>query len=81
MVFGDRLRMLREEKELSQEELVKHFEVDRATISRYEKGNRQPDFSTSDKLADYFNCSVDYILGRSDQRRPEDQPPMDHLFR
>ncbi len=40
--------------------------MDQASISRYETGEREPDLKTLVLLADYFNVSVDYLLGRTD---------------
>jgi len=68
MFRGDRLKKLRLEKNLTQEELGKIFNVSHATINRYEKGVHQPDSSTINKLAEFFNVSTDYLLGRSDIR-------------
>lgn len=68
MFKGERLKLLREEKYLTQEELGKAFNITDATINRYEKGLRQPDTETLKKLADFFNVSVDYLLGRTDIR-------------
>lgn len=43
------------------------LEITRASLSHYEKGRRKPDFETLTKLADTFNVSVDYLLGRTSQ--------------
>ena len=40
-------------------------------ISAYEKGKREPDIETLKEFADYFNCTIDYITGKSDIRNPE----------
>lgn len=66
-----RLRELREEKGLSQKELGKMFNVAQNTISNWEKGAREPDKKTLVKLADFFGCSTDYLLGKD----PDPQPP------
>ena len=71
MFSGERLRKLREEKGLSQKDLAKMFNVKDPTINRYEKGHRQPDTETLIKLSDFFECSTDYILGKSDMRNYE----------
>lgn len=39
-----------------------------ASLSRYEHGRREPNLDTLLKLADYFGCSVDYLLGRTNQK-------------
>ena len=41
-------------------------------ISAYEKGKREPDIETLKEFADYFNCTIDYITGKSDIRNPEE---------
>lgn len=64
-MFGDRLKELREEKEMTQEELGKLLNVSRQTISGYEAGAIEPSISNLIKLADIFNISLDYLLGRT----------------
>ncbi len=68
--FGMRLRSLREEKEITQEELGKLFSVTKTAISLYESDKRFPDQDTLIKLAAFFNVSVDYLLGVSDEKGP-----------
>ncbi|BAD74778.1 transcriptional regulator [Geobacillus kaustophilus HTA426] len=72
-VLGDRLRKLRQEKKLTQEELGKKINVTKVSISGYENGNRTPDTETLQKLADFFNVTTDYLLGRTDHPNPPDQ--------
>lgn len=67
-MFGDRLKELREEKELTQEELGKFLNVSRQTISGYEAGSIEPSIKNLIKLADIFNVSLDYLLGRTKER-------------
>jgi HTH-type transcriptional regulator, competence development regulator len=69
-VLGDRLRRLRLEKKLTQEELGKKINVTKVSISGYENGNRTPDTETLQKLADFFNVTTDYLLGRTDNPNP-----------
>jgi len=66
VMFGDRLKNLRKELNLSQEELGKKFNVNKGSVSNWENDNRNPDFNTLNKIADYFNVSIDYLLGRTD---------------
>ncbi|HHT71761.1 MAG: transcriptional repressor LexA [bacterium] len=61
-----RLREQRELKKMTQGELGKIFGVDRATISRYETGDRDPDSELVRKFADFFGVTTDYLLGRTD---------------
>lgn len=66
--FPERLKQLREEKEWTQEYLGKLLGFSDATINRYEKGLRSPEPETLSKLADIFNTTTDYLLGRTDDR-------------
>ncbi|AJA42884.1 XRE family transcriptional regulator [Clostridium tetani] len=67
-MFGDRLKELREEKELTQEELGKFLNVSRQTVSGYESEAIEPNIGNLVKLADIFNVSLDYLLGRTKER-------------
>ncbi len=64
MLFYSRLRQLREQHRLSQKDLAAFLGVTRQAIASYELGKREPGFNTLIKLADYFNVSADYLLGR-----------------
>lgn len=66
--FGSRLRNLREDSNLTQTELANIFKVTPPSISQYEKDVRSPDYSLLIKIADFFNVSVDYLLGRTNVR-------------
>jgi len=70
MFDGECLKKLREEKGLTQEQLAKIFNVKDPTITRYEKGQRQPDTETLIKIAKFFNVSVDRLLGNCDDIGP-----------
>lgn len=64
----DILKELREEKNLTQDEIAEKLSLTRQTISRYETGNIEPPFSTLVKMADIYNCSLDYLGGRTKDR-------------
>lgn len=66
MDFGTRLTALRKQKKLLQADLANKIGIARATYGAYEQGTRQPDFDTLEKIADFFEVSTDYLLGRSD---------------
>ena len=68
-VFKDRLKLLRENKKISSKELADALNVDVATISNYESGRRNPKNETLLQLADFFNVSIDYLLGRTDDEQ------------
>ena len=71
--LGKRIKFLREQKELSQLELAKILNISNSTLSQYEAGNRVPGDDIKNKIADYFNVSVDYLLGRTDDPIPYTQ--------
>ena len=64
-IFGDRLRELRKEKRLRQDDIAVDLNVTRQTISKYERGERQPDYCMLIKIAEYFQVSIDYLFGRT----------------
>ncbi len=68
--LGKRIKLLREEKELSQLELAKILNISNSTLSQYEAGNRVPGDDIKKKIANYFNVSVDFLLGRTEERNP-----------
>lgn len=71
MRFGDRIKELREEKGITQKELGKTVYISDRVIGYYETNNRFPkDERTLNMLADYFNVSVDYLVGRTIVRKP-----------
>ena len=61
-----RLKQLREQKKISQLKLAMDLHMNQNSISRYENGEREADYATLIKLADYFNVSIDYLLERTD---------------
>ena len=65
MSFSERLRALRKSANISQQTLGDAMNVTKVSISGYETGNRKPDTETLQKLADFFDVSTDYLLGRS----------------
>lgn len=64
-MFGEKLAELRRNKKLSQYELAEKLGFSRGKLANYEQGTREPDFETLELIADYFNVSIDYLLGRS----------------
>lgn len=72
-IIGERIRRLRREKDISQEQLGKMLNVGKTTISNYETGYSSPDNETLKKLAEIFDCTTDYLLGRTDIRNPADE--------
>ena len=63
-----RLKKLRKMKKISQLKLAMDLNMNQNTISRYENLEREADYETLIKLADYFGVSIDYLLGREEER-------------
>jgi len=63
---GDRLRKLRENKKMYQEDLAKKLNVSKSAIGMYERDEREPNDETLIKMATFFSCTTDYLLGHSD---------------
>lgn len=72
-IFAERLRILRERHEMTQEELAERLHLSKKTISAYETGRAQPTLSTLAKIADILNTTADYLLGTTDDPRPQRQ--------
>jgi len=67
MNTGSRLAFLRDQRGLTQEELATSLGISRASLSHYEKNRREPDTETLSKIADLFQVSIDYLVGRTQQ--------------
>ena len=63
-----KLKELRQSRNISQLKLALDLNTNQNTISRYENMERQADYETLIKFADYFNVSLDYLLGRTDKK-------------
>ncbi|WP_035571563.1 helix-turn-helix domain-containing protein [Halonatronum saccharophilum] len=68
-MFKERIRKLRKENKLTQQQLADKIGVGRATIAGYETKGKEPGYDTLSKLAEIFNVSVDYLLGRTDNKQ------------
>lgn len=65
MDFSQRLRELRKQRGLTQEELAKELEMAKSSISMYENGKRKPSFEVLELFADFFNVNLDTLYGAS----------------
>ena len=65
-----RLKDLREDHDLTQEKLGQAIDVPQRTYSYYENGKRMIPPEVLSRLADFYHTSVDYLLGRTDQKEP-----------
>ena len=61
-----RIRHLREDKDLSQQTIADFLNIQQRTYSRYETGEREPGIDELINIANYFNVSVDYLIGRTE---------------
>lgn len=67
-MFGSRLRDLRNEKKLTQDDLGKMLNVSGKTIGAWERDSRQPNIEAINKIASIFNVSTDYLLGNVEKK-------------
>lgn len=65
-VFSERIKQLRIENNMKQKELASLIYVSRPTVAGYETKNRNPEYSILVAIADVFNVTTDYLLGRTD---------------
>lgn len=65
--FDKILKLLRTEKNMSQQELADTLGISKSAVNMYERGERQPNFEILESIADYFNVDIDYLLGRTNK--------------
>jgi transcriptional regulator with XRE-family HTH domain len=65
--FASRLRECRKSKQFTQKQAAAEFELSERLWRSYESGDRTPTFEGLIALADYFDVSIDYLVGRSDE--------------
>lgn len=74
MAFKDRLKSLRNERGITQEDLANALDMPASTIRRYESSDEgMPKSERIQLIANYFGCTVDYLLERTDERYHENQ--------
>ncbi|HJB12716.1 MAG TPA: helix-turn-helix domain-containing protein [Candidatus Oscillibacter excrementigallinarum] len=66
--FDERLKELRKEKGVTQREIAEFLGIKTRPYQNYESGDRRPDYEKLVALADYFDVTTDYLLGRTDRR-------------
>lgn len=66
--FNERLKLLRQETGLSQQDFAKQVGLSKSSVNMYERGEREPGLETLEAIADYFNVDMDYLLGKSEHR-------------
>ena len=67
-IFNGRLRTFRKQTSLNQQEMAKELGLSFRSYRRYESGETEPTLSVLIKLADYFQVSLDYLAGRTDEK-------------
>lgn len=80
MTLGERLKSLREKAGLTREEAAAELKISYWTLAKYETNERSPDNATLKKLADFYNTTTDYLLGRTDDPGTPDNPDMEALM-
>lgn len=68
-IFEERFKELRKESGLAQDKLAIKLQIGKSTVSYYETGRSEPTISMLIKIADFFDVSTDYLLGRTDFRK------------
>nr|DAY57441.1 MAG TPA: repressor protein [Caudoviricetes sp.] len=78
MKIGDRMKKLREEKGLMQQDVCNALDIEQSTLANYENNRRVPKTDILIEIANYYGVSLDYLVGRTDdrfdnsKRRPKD---------
>lgn len=72
-MLAKRLKYLRESKNITQKELANKLGISPSAIGMYESGKRNPDTSMLNILSNFFDVSVDYLMGRSDIKSSADE--------
>lgn len=66
----ERMRDMREDNDLTQKKIAEYLMCGQSLYSKYEKGEREIPLSLLIKLADYYDVSLDYLVGRTDVKKP-----------
>lgn len=66
----ERMRDMREDNDLTQKKIAEYLMCDQSLYSKYERGEREIPLSLLIKLADYYDVSLDYLVGRTDIKKP-----------
>ena len=73
MSFGENLRSLIEERNMTQKELANQLNIAPSTVGSYVQNTREQDFATLKSLANYFNVSIDYLLDNYTEQAADHQ--------
>lgn len=70
-MLGKTLVSLRKNRGLTQQDVADRLHITRSTYAQYEIGRRVPEYATLEKIADFFEVSIDYLVGRDKQEEPK----------
>ena len=70
----ERIRNFREDKDINQETIANYLHISQSAYSAYERGETNIPVEALIKLADLHNTSIDYLVGRTDERTPYPSP-------
>ncbi|WP_295281983.1 helix-turn-helix transcriptional regulator [Veillonella sp.] len=79
-LFSKRLRILRKGKQLTQAQLGNLLNLENSTISSYERNKIMPSSDVLLKIAKYFNVSVDYLIGNTDEMHGQKEKSIDEIM-
>jgi transcriptional regulator with XRE-family HTH domain len=79
-MLGDRLKQLRESKNLTQQEMADKIGLARGTYAHYEIDRREPDNATIGRLADFFGVTTDYLLERPEKNKKLSKEELEEIF-
>ena len=74
-MFAETLKKLRTQRGITQDRMAENLGVPYRTYGSWERGEREPDFATLGKIADFYGVSTDYLLGRVDIEVKKETPP------
>lgn len=80
MEFKDRLKALRKQMNLTQDEFTKKSGIGRSAVSMYESGKRMPSYDVLCNIADFFNVTTDYLLGKTNDTVASPKKPTTDLL-
>ena len=72
-MVGDKIKLLRKQRNITMKELGEELNLGESTISMYENGKRTPDYETLKKIAKYFNVSSSYLLEETNDPTPQNK--------
>jgi transcriptional regulator with XRE-family HTH domain len=80
IMLGDRLTQLRKAKKMTQQQIADKLHISRGTYAQYEIDRRIPEYTTLENMANYFDVSIDYLVGRTDDKKIKKKDPAEQLI-